>query len=146
MLASTTGPTLETELRVHLEHPPNHLFAANAWLGVPADYWYSGRTPGRTLAVLLWAGIAGRSATSRPAARGRQGRDSREERPDHRAQEARAAGRPTTRPGHHRLQGSNVVERSFARNKQWRAIATRYDELAITYRAAAVLHACLTWI
>ena len=39
----------------------------------------------------------------------------------------------------------NVVERSFALNKQWRGIATRYDKLAITYRAAAVLHACITW-
>ena len=39
----------------------------------------------------------------------------------------------------------NVVERSFALVKQWRGIATRYDKLAITYRAAAVLHACLTW-
>ena len=40
----------------------------------------------------------------------------------------------------------NVVERSFALNKQWRRIAPRYDKLAITYRAAAVLHACITWI
>lgn len=39
----------------------------------------------------------------------------------------------------------NVVERSFALVKQWRGIATRYDKLAITYRAAAVLHAALTW-
>ena len=39
----------------------------------------------------------------------------------------------------------NVVERSFALIKQWRGIATRYDKLAITYRAGAVLHACLTW-
>lgn len=39
----------------------------------------------------------------------------------------------------------NVVERSFALVKQWRGLATRYDKLAITYRAAAVLHACLTW-
>lgn len=39
----------------------------------------------------------------------------------------------------------NVVERSFALIKQWRGIATRYDKLAITYRAGALLHACLTW-
>jgi len=39
----------------------------------------------------------------------------------------------------------NVVERSFALVKQWRGIATRYDKLAITYRAAVVLHAALTW-
>lgn len=42
--------------------------------------------------------------------------------------------------------GRNVVERSFGMNKQWRAIATRYDKLAITYRATAVLHACLARI
>ena len=39
----------------------------------------------------------------------------------------------------------NVVERSFALVKQWRGIATRYDKLAATYRAGAVLHAALTW-
>lgn len=42
--------------------------------------------------------------------------------------------------------GRNVVERHFALIKQWRALATRYDELAITYRAAAVLAACITWL
>lgn len=41
--------------------------------------------------------------------------------------------------------GRNVVERSFAWVKQWRGLATRYDKLAITYRAGAVLHAVLTW-
>ena len=30
--------------------------------------------------------------------------------------------------------GRNVVERSFNLAKQWRALATRYDKLAITYR------------
>ena len=41
--------------------------------------------------------------------------------------------------------GRNVVERHFALAKQWRGLATRYDKLAITYRAAAVLSACITW-
>ena len=40
----------------------------------------------------------------------------------------------------------NVVERSFSLTKQWRGLATRYDKLAITYRAAAVLQACIRWI
>jgi hypothetical protein len=31
-----------------------------------------------------------------------------------------------------------------ALTKQWRGLATRYD-LAITYRAAIILAACLTW-
>ena len=39
----------------------------------------------------------------------------------------------------------NVVERSFALTKQWRGLATRYDKLANTYRAAIVLSACITW-
>lgn len=42
--------------------------------------------------------------------------------------------------------GRNVVERSFALAKQWRALATRYDKLAITYRAAVPLCAILTWL
>ena len=42
--------------------------------------------------------------------------------------------------------GRNVIERFFALAKQWRGIATRYDKLAITYRAAATLCAILTWI
>jgi len=41
--------------------------------------------------------------------------------------------------------GRNVVERHFNHVKQWRAIATRFDKLAITYRAAWVLGACLAW-
>lgn len=40
----------------------------------------------------------------------------------------------------------NVVERSFNRTKQWRGLATRYDKLAITYRAAVTILAILTWL
>ncbi len=40
----------------------------------------------------------------------------------------------------------NVVERSFNLTKQWRGLATRYDKLAITYRSAAVLQACIRWL
>jgi transposase len=39
----------------------------------------------------------------------------------------------------------NLIERSFALLKQWRGLATRYDKLAIVYRAAVVLSACITW-
>ncbi|WP_440588573.1 IS5 family transposase [Brevibacterium permense] len=38
----------------------------------------------------------------------------------------------------------DAVERSFANVKQWRGLATRYDKLAITYRAAVVISAILT--
>jgi transposase len=44
-----------------------------------------------------------------------------------------------------RYQQRNLVERSFALLKQRRALATRYDKLAIIYRAAVVLSACITW-
>ena len=56
-----------------------------------------------------------------------------------------AGGRP---PGFdaETYKGRNVVERSFNLAKQWRGLATRYDKLAITYRAAAVLHACIQWL
>ena len=40
----------------------------------------------------------------------------------------------------------NVVERSFNKAKQWRALATRYDKLAITYHAAAAILAIITWL
>ena len=39
----------------------------------------------------------------------------------------------------------NVVERSFNTMKQWRSLATRYDKLAQTYRAAVVLQAVVIW-
>ncbi|MDV6277934.1 hypothetical protein R3Q06_31090 [Rhodococcus erythropolis] len=32
-----------------------------------------------------------------------------------------------------------------ATSKQWRGLATRYDKLAIVYRAAVVLHAVIAW-
>jgi transposase len=44
-----------------------------------------------------------------------------------------------------RYKQRNLVERSFALLKQWRGLATRYDKLAIVYRAAVVLSACITW-
>jgi len=37
------------------------------------------------------------------------------------------------------------AERRFNSVKQWRGLATRYDKLAITYRAAAVLRAITIW-
>lgn len=40
----------------------------------------------------------------------------------------------------------NVIERSYCGAKQWRGLATRYDKHAIVWRAAAVLHAVLTWL
>ena len=39
----------------------------------------------------------------------------------------------------------NVVERNSNTVKQWRGLATRYDELAIVYRGGAVLPAITIW-
>lgn len=40
----------------------------------------------------------------------------------------------------------NVVERCFARLKQFRAIATRFDKLADRYRAGVVLAPLILWL
>ena len=40
----------------------------------------------------------------------------------------------------------NVIERCFQAFKQWRAIATRYDKLAITYSGGVVLRAITIWL
>ena len=62
----------------------------------------------------------------------------------HRKRRGSRGGRPVTydradyRP-------RNVIERSFCHLKQWRGLATRYDKLAIVYRAAAVLNAVIAW-
>ena len=40
----------------------------------------------------------------------------------------------------------HVVENGFERVKQWRALATRYDKLALTYRAGVLLRAILLWL
>lgn len=40
----------------------------------------------------------------------------------------------------------NTVERAFNQMKSWRALATRYDKLALVYRGGVVLAAILTWL
>uniref|UniRef100_UPI0040491431 transposase n=1 Tax=Georgenia sp. M64 TaxID=3120520 RepID=UPI0040491431 len=47
-------------------------------------------------------------------------------------------GTPTREP--------SQVERSFNVFKQWRALATRYDKLALTYRGGVVLRAIVIWV
>lgn len=62
----------------------------------------------------------------------------------HRLRRGSAGGRPPAFDAAD-YRGRNVIERRFAHVKQWRGIATRYDKLATTYRAAAVLHAVIAW-
>ena len=56
----------------------------------------------------------------------------------------RDSGRPVTLNAHE-YKGRNVIERGYCLIKQWRALATRYDEHARTYRGGLVLAAILTW-
>ncbi len=62
----------------------------------------------------------------------------------HRKRRGARGGRPV---GFDRddYRGRNVIERRFCHVKQWRGLATRYDKLAIVYRAAAILNAVIAW-
>lgn len=62
----------------------------------------------------------------------------------HRKRRGSRGGRPVSYdPADYK--NRNVIERGFCRLKQWRGLATRYDELAIVYRAAVVLNAVIAW-
>jgi transposase len=63
----------------------------------------------------------------------------------HRLRRGSAGGRP---PAFDAIayKDRNVVERSFNDHKQWRALATRYDKLAVTYRGGIVLRSVLLWL
>ena len=45
----------------------------------------------------------------------------------------------------HLYKARHLIENFFAKLKQFRAIATRYDKLAIIYRAAVILNAVIAW-
>lgn len=62
----------------------------------------------------------------------------------HRARRGRKGGRPPAFDATD-YRARNVIERGFNLTKQWRGLATRYDTLATSYRAAAVLHAVIVW-
>ena len=70
------------------------------------------------------------------------------ERSDQQAARARRGARggrpPVVDPVRYRQR--NVVERAIARLKQHRAIATRYDKLAVSYHSWLVLAALLLWL
>jgi transposase len=63
----------------------------------------------------------------------------------HRQRRGSAGGRPVS---YDRVEyeGRNVIERGINILKNWRGLATRYDNHALTYRGAVVLAAILTWL
>lgn len=62
-----------------------------------------------------------------------------------RRRKGRAGGRPP-KFDKQAYKRRNVVERAFNKAKQWRAVATRYDKLAVTYRAGLVLALVVEWL
>lgn len=64
---------------------------------------------------------------------------------DHRRRRGSRGGRPVGLDPQ-KYKRRNVIERSFNIVKNWRGLATRYDKLALTYRAAAVLAAICAWL
>ncbi len=62
-----------------------------------------------------------------------------------RKRRGRRGGRPPTFDAE-LYKRRNVVERSYNTFKQWRALATRYDKLAVIYRGVAVLNAIISWL
>jgi transposase len=62
-----------------------------------------------------------------------------------RARRGPSGGRPP-RVDLERYRHRNVVERAIARLKKQRAIATRYDKLAVSYHSWLVLAALLLWL
>jgi transposase len=67
------------------------------------------------------------------------------ERRDQRARRLSRRGRPLAFDAT-RYRAGNVVERCVGWLKQWRAVATRYDKRALSYRAAVVTAALLRWL
>ena len=63
----------------------------------------------------------------------------------HRRSRGSRGGRPPEFDAH-RYKDRNVVERSYHAIKQLRALATRYDKLAITYRAGLLIRAVVMWL
>ncbi|MEV6990348.1 phosphatase PAP2 family protein [Streptomyces sp. NPDC093228] len=45
---------LEKLLRINAEHPLNRLFTREAWLGIPADFWYASLHYVVTPVILVW--------------------------------------------------------------------------------------------
>jgi len=63
----------------------------------------------------------------------------------HRLRRGSAGGRPVSYDTE-QYKDRNVIERSYEKFKQWRALATRYDKLAVIFRGGAVLRSIVMWL
>lgn len=108
----------------------------------------SGPGPARTRPNALLGDKAYSSRANRSYLRRRRVRtvipEPRDQR-DHRKRRGTKGGRPPNfDPDTYR--GRNAIERNYCHLKQWRGLATRYDKLALVYRAATVLNATIAWL
>ncbi len=114
------------------------------------------------MAHLRVARPVGRPRTRPDAVRGDKAYSSRAIRGHLRSRGIKAViPEPSDQQGHRKRRGSrggrpvgldavdyrnrNVIERRYCHIKQWRGLATRYDKLAVVYRAAVILNAVIAW-
>ena len=69
----------------------------------------------------------------------------RKDQQGHRQRRGAQGGRPVSYDTE-RYKDRNVIERSYEKLKQWRALATRYDKHAVIYRGGLLLAAILLWL
>ena len=69
----------------------------------------------------------------------------RRDQQNHRLRRGSAGGRPVTYDTV-QYRDRNVIERSYEKFKQWRALATRYDKLAVIFRGGAILRSIILWL
>ena len=88
------------------------------------------------------------SRTNRVALRARRIRHTIPERADQQANRARKGARGGRPPGFDRVRyrQRNQVERLMNRRKQFRAVATRFDKLAVRYQATICVADILIWL
>jgi transposase len=106
-----------------------------------------GGPPRRTPQVVI-ADKAYSSAANRALLRRKRIRTVIPERSDQLASRKRRGRRGGRAPDFDRetYKRRNVIERAFNKAKHWRAVATRYDKSAITYRAGVVLALIIEWL